>query len=68
MIKRLPIVALISVSLSCRPVLTIGWGEIAILIVLIAVLLGPVIFKFARRINEFQAWKASKGKHKEKQE
>ncbi len=65
---QLFIVALLVISLSCRPVLTIGWSEIGILIVLFAVLLGPVIFKFARRMNEFQAWKTNKGKQKEKKE
>jgi len=64
---RLSIVTLLATSLSCRPVMTIGWSEIAILIVIVAILLGPVIYKFARRMNEFQAWKA-KGNQKEKQE
>jgi len=64
---RLLIAALLAATLACRPVLTIGWGEIAILILLIAILLGPVIFRFARRMNEFQAWKTSREKKNEKQ-
>ncbi len=59
---------LLAVSLACRPVLTIGWGEIGILLVLIAVLLGPLLFKLYQRLAEFQAWKASKGIQKEKEE
>jgi len=52
-------------SLACRPILTIGWSEIAILIVIIAVLLGPALFKLFKRMSEFQAWKAdSKDKKK----
>ncbi len=62
------IVVLLAASLSCRPVLTIGWAEIGIIIVLIAVLLGPVIFRMTKRLSEFQAWKDSRGKQKDTQE
>ncbi len=58
----------LATSLACRPVLTIGWGEIGILIVIIAVLLGPVIFRLAKRLGEFQAWKNSRGNQKETEE
>ncbi len=65
---RLFSAAILTASLACRPVLTIGWGEIAILILIIAVLLGPVIFRLSKRLAEFQAWKASKGKQKDTHE
>ncbi len=40
--------------LACRPVFAIGWEELLILILLIAFLLGPTIFKLARAWNKFQ--------------
>ena len=63
---RLLLAAPLAASLACRPVLTIGWGEIAILIVLIAVLLGPVIFKLYQRLAEFRAWKTTRDTNKNK--
>ncbi len=63
--SRLILTAIFIASLACRPVLTIGWGEIGILIVIIAVLLGPVIFRLSKRLAEFQAWKNSLGKQKD---
>ena len=56
---RLLIASLWAASLACRPMLTIGWGEIAIVLVIIAVLLGPVLFKLYQRLAEFQAWKTT---------
>lgn len=48
--------------LACRPVFAIGWGELVILFVVIAFLLGPVLWKFAR------AWNAYQESQKKKQE
>jgi hypothetical protein len=48
-------------SLACRPVITIGWQEIGILILLLLVLLGPPLFRLYKRFDEFQNWKAKKG-------
>jgi hypothetical protein len=59
---RLPIAVLLIISLACRPVLTIGWTEILIIAGLILLLLGPALFKFFQRINQFQNWKNSKDK------
>jgi len=42
-------------TLACRPVIAIGWNEFLFLFVLIAVLLGPPLYKFLRRVEEF--WK-----------
>jgi hypothetical protein len=52
-------------TLACRPVLTIGWQEIAILFVLLLVLTGPVLFRLYKRIDEFQNWKKRKGDSKD---
>ncbi|MBT3390808.1 MAG: hypothetical protein HN413_10385 [Chloroflexi bacterium] len=49
-----PFVALFLLTAACRPVLTIGWSEIAIVIVLVVVLVGPMLFRLYRRWDEFQ--------------
>jgi len=54
---HVPLVALLTVSLACRPVLTIGWEEILILALLILVLIGPTLFRLYRRWDEFQRWR-----------
>jgi hypothetical protein len=61
------LLAVVSSSLACSPIITVGWGEIAILVVLLLVLLGPVLFKLYKRFDEFQTWKAEKAKTKEKE-
>lgn len=40
--------------LACRPVFAIGWGELVILFVVIAFLLGPILLKLARAWNAYQ--------------
>ena len=62
---RLLIAALITTSLACRPVLTIGWTEILIIAALIIILLGPALYKLFRRYSDFQTWKNSKKKKPE---
>ena len=56
--SRLPVragaVGIILSLLACRPVFAIGWGELAILILLILFLLGPVLFRLARAWNAYQ--------------
>jgi hypothetical protein len=44
---------LILSTLGCRPVLTISWNEFLIVSLLFAVLLGPSLYRFARRVEEF---------------
>ena len=34
---------------ACRPVITVGWGEILILALVIVILIGPIIYRFLRR-------------------
>ena len=62
--RHLPILPALSLlllaSLACRPVMTVGWQELLILVVVIAVLLGPTLFKLYRRLAEFQSWKADR--------
>jgi hypothetical protein len=43
--------ALLFSILACRPVLAIGWGEFLILLVLIAILIGPPIYRALQRIE-----------------
>jgi hypothetical protein len=68
MIKRCPtFIALVSIwlaLLSCRPIVAIGWTELIILIVLIAVLLGPFLFRLYRFLDKIQ--KASQAEEKKK--
>jgi hypothetical protein len=46
--------------LACRPVFAIGWGELVILFLIIAFLLGPLLLKLVR------AWDAYQKSHKKK--
>lgn len=57
---RLPIAVILLSALSCRPVLTIGWGEILILVLLVVVLLGPLLYRLYRRWDEFKSWRNPK--------
>ena len=56
--RRSPILAgaagLLFGLLACCPIFVIGWGELAILILLIAFLLGPILLKLARAWNAYQ--------------
>ena len=40
-------------TLACKPVIAISWNEFLIVGILFAVLLGPPIYKFIRRVEEF---------------
>lgn len=52
--------------LSCRPIIAIGWPELIILIILIAVLLGPLLFRLYRFLDKIQ--KASQAGEKKKKQ
>jgi hypothetical protein len=45
--------ALVLSALACEPVIAIGKNELLCLLVLIMVLLGPTLYRFARRADEF---------------
>lgn len=40
--------------LACRPVFAIGWGELLILFLLVAFLLGPLLVKLLRAWNAYR--------------
>jgi hypothetical protein len=44
-------------SLACKPVFAIGWNELLFLFLLMAWLLGPPLYKFFRRLEEFRKHK-----------
>jgi len=41
-------------ALACRPVIAIGWGEMFFVSALIAILIGPPVYRFFRRLEEFR--------------
>jgi hypothetical protein len=57
-------IALLLSTLSCEPVIAIGWPELVILLVIIVILLGPLMFRLYRFLNKVQ--KASKAEEKKK--
>ena len=52
--------------LSCRPIVAIGWPELIILVVLVAVLLGPLLFRLYRFLDKIQ--KASRAEENQKKQ
>jgi hypothetical protein len=40
-------------TIACQPVIAIGRNEFLIVLLLIVVLLGPPLYRFARRVEEF---------------
>jgi hypothetical protein len=46
--------ALLVGSLACRPILAIGTGELILLILVIALLLGPLLFRLYRFLARLQ--------------
>lgn len=66
--KRFPtllaLLSLLSMLLACRPVIAIGWEELLVLIVLIAFLLGPTLFKLYRLLDKIQKARDSEAKKK----
>jgi hypothetical protein len=56
--------ALVFSTLACRPIITIGWSEIGILLMIFLVLLGPPLFRLYQRFNDFRDWKTKKAEDK----
>lgn len=54
--------ALLSGLLACRPVIAIGWVEFLFIFLIMAVLLGPPLFRFWRSLSDFQRFKRNKKK------
>jgi hypothetical protein len=48
------LIALLFGTLACRPVIAIGWEEFLLLFVLVAFLLGPPLYRFMQRIENFR--------------
>jgi hypothetical protein len=47
------LLALLFSTLACEPVIAIGKNELVCLLVLVLVLLGPPLYRFARRMEQF---------------
>lgn len=45
------LLALLFSSLACQPVIAVGWRELLVVFVLTAVLLGPPVYRFLRRLE-----------------
>jgi hypothetical protein len=45
--------ALLFGTLACQPVIAVGWNEFLVVFILFAVLLGPLIYRLLRRVEEF---------------
>jgi hypothetical protein len=53
--RELTGVALLSLSvLACRPVVTVGWSELAILFVIVLFVVGPLLFRLYRILARSQ--------------
>jgi membrane protein YdbS with pleckstrin-like domain len=46
-------VAMISLF-ACQPVIAIGWREILFVFILVAIVFGPPIYRFIRKIEDFR--------------
>ncbi len=46
--------ALVLSTLACEPVFVVGWQELALIVALVAFLIGPLIFRAARAWFRFQ--------------
>ena len=44
---------LLLVTIACQPVIAIGWEELLLLILLAVFLLGPPLYRFMRRLEQF---------------
>ncbi len=45
---------LLLAGLACRPVFAIGWEELLAIVLIVALLLGPLLFRLARFWSKFQ--------------
>jgi hypothetical protein len=62
--KSMSLIVMLLGLLACRPVIAIGWPEFTILVVLIAILLGPLLFRLYRFLDKIQ--RASQSEEKKK--
>jgi asparagine N-glycosylation enzyme membrane subunit Stt3 len=47
------LLAIVLSTLACSPVIAISWNEFLIISVFVAVLLGPPLYRFIRRVEQF---------------
>jgi hypothetical protein len=47
------LLALVFAVVACSPVIAISWNEFLIIAVIVAVLLGPPLYRFIRRVEQF---------------
>jgi hypothetical protein len=47
------LLALALAVVACCPVIAISWNEFLIIAVIVAVLLGPPLYRFIRRVEQF---------------
>jgi hypothetical protein len=47
------LLALVLAVVACSPVIAISWNEFLIIAVIVAVLLGPPLYRFIRRVEQF---------------
>ena len=60
------IAVLLMTQLSCRPVVAIGWQELAILLVIAALVVGPLLFRLYRLLARFQEFRDTEGEKRSK--
>jgi hypothetical protein len=53
----LGIAVLLLGTLACEPIFAIGWKEILLVVVLAAFLLGPPLYRFLRRLEDYRRHK-----------
>jgi hypothetical protein len=46
--------ALLLATLACRPIFTIGWEEFLLLVFLVFLLIGPPLYRFLRRLENYR--------------
>lgn len=51
-------------TLACEPVIAIGWEELLVLGIIIAILLGPMLLRFWRALNKLSGSRKKKDQHK----
>ena len=53
---HIPIVACMAMIslLACEPVIAIGWREILFVFILVAIVFGPPLYRFIRKVEDFR--------------
>ena len=51
--SRFALFAILLTTMACQPVIAVGWNEFLFVFILIAVLLGPPLYRLIRRLEGF---------------